>query len=354
MKVLGYFLCLLFTSTAYSQGDSSRVSINVNAFADGYYAHSPNRTERGALYPFLYNYNRNKNVHINHTWIKLSLASNKIRSNLALQGGTYVQDNYANEPGWAKLIWEANVGFALNSRKTVWLDAGIIPSHLGFESAGTLTNWTLSRSLIAENSPYYLTGAKLTWIPTANWELALLGFNGWQRIYESGRVIPVAGWQIKHQRERALINWSTFLGNIQVGDSTQFRFFNNVYYQVKLTPKFSLIADVDIGVQKVSSYKSWWGAALLARYELNEKLAVASRAEYYSDEAGLVINSSGFATHSFSLNVDYKPLPAMLIRAEFRRLVGQQSLANNQPGNGAVNLFTLAALAQVNFYKSGK
>ncbi|MBX2915826.1 MAG: porin [Cyclobacteriaceae bacterium] len=354
MKVLLYFFCLLMPLTAYAQRDSSQVAVTVDAFADGYFVYSPKRTEKEILYPFLYNYNRNRSLKINHTWIKLTVQSARVRANLALQAGTYVQDNYASEPDWAKPLLEANLGLAINKYKTLWLDVGIIPSHIGFEGAGTLTNYTLTRSLIAENSPYYLNGAKLTWAPSPKWELALLGFNGWQRIYESGRILPAGGWQIKHQQRRSSINWSTFVGAVQVESSTMIRFFNNVYYQVKLTSDFSLIADVDFGVQKVSNIKNWWGAALLARYAINEKFSAACRAEYYTDKHGLVIGSPDFTTYSFSVNADYNPIHSMKIRAEFRRFVGQQSLTISKPDASTASYFSLSVLAQVNVYKSDK
>jgi hypothetical protein len=36
-----------------------------------------------------------------------------------------------------------------------------MPSHIGFESVISADCWTLTRSLLAENSPYYETGMRL-------------------------------------------------------------------------------------------------------------------------------------------------------------------------------------------------
>ena len=47
--------------------------------------------------------------------------------------------------------------FRLNQR----IEAGVLPSYIGFETATAATNLTVSRSLLAENSPYYMTGIKL-------------------------------------------------------------------------------------------------------------------------------------------------------------------------------------------------
>ena len=50
------------------------------------------------------------------------------------------------------------------------------------QSAISIDNCTLTRSLLAENLPYFLTGAKLTINPTDKWEIAGLKVNGWQPI----------------------------------------------------------------------------------------------------------------------------------------------------------------------------
>jgi len=59
---------------------------------------------------------------------------------------------------------------------------GIFPSHISFESVVSVDNYTLSRSLSAENSACFLTDAKLTYNPMENFEVRALALNGWQRI----------------------------------------------------------------------------------------------------------------------------------------------------------------------------
>ena len=85
-----------------------------------------------------------------------------MRANLALMAGTYAQDNLSAEQDALKLINEANVGFKISKTKNIWIDAGIMPSHIGWESAIGKDNMNLTRSLAAENSPYFETGAKIS------------------------------------------------------------------------------------------------------------------------------------------------------------------------------------------------
>nr|WP_290930803.1 outer membrane beta-barrel protein [Haliscomenobacter sp.] len=58
-----------------------------------------------------------------------------------------------------------------------------MPSHIGFESAIGKDCWNLSRSILAENSPYYETGVRLS-LNSANgkWYAAAMLLNGWQRM----------------------------------------------------------------------------------------------------------------------------------------------------------------------------
>lgn len=72
--------------------------------------------------------------------------------------------NYVAEPGILKNIYEANIGVKLSRKYDLWLDVGIIPSHIGSESAVSKDCYTLTRSIAAENSPYFETRAKLTYI----------------------------------------------------------------------------------------------------------------------------------------------------------------------------------------------
>ncbi len=114
--------------------------------------------------------------------VHVGYAKQRMRAALGLMAGTYPQANLIAEPELLRNIFEARVGLKLSKRKELWLDAGVFPSHIGLESAIGIDNWTLTRSVIAENSPYYLSGARLTWTLSKKLELAALMMNGWQRI----------------------------------------------------------------------------------------------------------------------------------------------------------------------------
>jgi hypothetical protein len=185
----------------------------------------------------------------------------------------------------------------------------------------------LTRSLVAENSPYYLAGSKLTWQPNPQWELAALVVNGWQRIRRvSGSSLPSFGTQVAYTfNEKARLNWSTFIGTDDPDEIRWMRYFNNVYGQFQLTEKFGLIAGVDVGLQQTakgrSAYDVWFGTALIARYAFSKQWAMALRGEYYADPEEVIIATEaakGFKTAGFSANIDYHLHRNVLCRLETR------------------------------------
>jgi hypothetical protein len=132
---------------------------------------------------FVYSHNRTNEVNINLALLKAAYETTNTRANLALGVGTYMNANYGAEPGVLKNIYEANAGIRISKKHNLWIDAGIFSSHLGFESAIGKDNWTVTRSIFADNSPYFETGAKISYT-SASGKLFLSGLilNGWQRI----------------------------------------------------------------------------------------------------------------------------------------------------------------------------
>jgi hypothetical protein len=148
-----------------------------------YYQYDFNKPSDNTRPEFVYSHNRHNEFNVNLVYLKGSYTAERVRANLALAAGTYVNANYAAEPGVLKNMYEANVGIKLSKKKNLWLDAGIFGSHIGFESAVSKDCWTLTRSMVADNSPYYEAGAKLTYTSdNGKWLFSALALNGWQRI----------------------------------------------------------------------------------------------------------------------------------------------------------------------------
>lgn len=334
-------------------------TLRISGFADVFYAFDFGHPPGPERQPFLFNHNRQNEWNINQAIIRLELEHPKYRANLALQTGTYAQDNYAAEPEILRHIFEGNIGISLSGSKYLWLDAGVFPSHIGFESAVSTDNWTLTRSLLAENSPYFETGVRLTYQPDSRWEFAGLLLNGWQRIQrQAGNSLPAFGTQIRFRpNDRLTLNWSSFTGSDDPDENRRIRHFHNFYAQFQCSERIGLIAGFDLGAQqrrKNSSVHDFWlSPVLIGQYVWNARWKTAVRAEYYQDRSGIMIptdTENGFATAGMSINVDYSPAPPILCRMEVRYLGSQDEIFQTREGLADRHLLVAASMA-VRFVK---
>jgi hypothetical protein len=234
---------------------------------------------------------------------------------------------------------------------------GIFGSHIGFESAISIDNWTLTRSILAEHSPYFETGAKLTFTPSDKWEIAGMILNGWQRIQRlAGNSMASFGSQVKFTpKEHLLINWSTFIGTDDPDSTRRMRFFNNFYGQFQLTENIGLIAGFDLGFQQrekdSEEYDIWLSPVIIGQFAFHQNWKVAIRGEYYQDQNGIKIPTetlNGFRTTGLSLNVDYSPIRNFTCRIEARWLKSKDEIFE-RPGSLSNQDFFLGSSIAIKF-----
>ena len=121
--------------SAQETPETDAPKVTFSGSAEIFYSYDFNQPENHIRQPFLYSYNRHNEFNLNLGLVKANYSSENVRANLALMGGTYAQDNLSAEQDALKLINEANVGFKISKTKNIWIDAGIMPSHIGWESA---------------------------------------------------------------------------------------------------------------------------------------------------------------------------------------------------------------------------
>lgn len=329
-------------------------TVSFNSFVDVYYAYDFNTPQNNIRQPFEFNHNRHNEFAINLALLSVNLEHQKYRGNFGIQAGTYANDNYSSEPLTIKNIFEANVGVSLNKKNTIWLDAGIFGSHLGFESAISIDNPTHTRSLVAESSPYFLSGAKFTFEPNHSWTISGTICNGWQRIKRiPGNSIPGFGTQIVyHPSKKMNLNWSTFGGSEDPDSVRRMFYFNNVYAQLHVSNKFYLITGFDFGYKQTalhsSDYNMWLGTVAILQYRINDKWAAAIRGEYFDDKHEIIIatgSPNGFKTSGASLNFDYSPTSRLACRLEGRWFNSKDRIFIQNGYSYYDNVFVVGSLA---------
>ncbi|MES2704353.1 MAG: porin [Bacteroidota bacterium] len=335
-------LLLLGGLTAAAQTDTAVApgSFSFSGYVEAYYAYDFNKPADNVR-PYVYSHNRHNEITANLAFLKATYTTARARANVTLAAGTYMNANYAAEPGVLKNIYEANAGIRLSKKHELWLDAGVLPSHIGFESAYSPASFTLTRSMLVDNAPYYEGGARLSYTTASSkWYLAVLALNGWQRIQRPpGNSSFCGGTQVTFTpSQRISLNYSTFYGNDKPDSLRRTRFFHNVYCTSNLSSRLSVILGWDQGVEEsgISSELHFWqGAAAILRYKASADLAIAARAEYFRDENGVIVvtgSPNGFTTFGYSANIDYTIKKDILCRIEGKLLSSEDRVFQDRSG----------------------
>ncbi len=327
-------VALLFVATeGFAQTDSTTSSLTFSGYIETYYIYDFGKPSNHIRPAFVYSHNRHNEVNLNLGFVKAAYQKENLRANLALMAGTYTNANLAAEPGVLKNIFEANAGAKISKKKNIWVDAGIFASHIGFESAISQDCWSLTRSILADNSPYFETGAKISYTTDNDkWFISGLFLNGWQRIQRvDGNNTPAFGHQLTFKpNSKITLNSSSFIGNDKPDSIKQMRYFHNFYGSFQLTNKLALTTGFDIGAEQKakgsSTYNTWYSPILILKISRNAKNNIALRAEYYSDKNGVIISTgtpNGFQTWGYSLNYDYLIRENVMWRMEARGFSGK-------------------------------
>lgn len=320
--------------------------VSIEGYIDTYYAYDFNKP-KDSNRPYAVSMNRHNEVTINLAYIALKYSSSRLRARLVPGYGTYINANYANEPGTIKNILEANGGVKLSSTKNIWIDVGVFGSPYTNESAISKDHLAYTRSFAPEFVPYYLAGIKLS-LPLSNKvSLYLYALNGWQQIADqnSGKSV---GTQLEYRpTDNLLLDWNAYAGtDLFVADSTNgSRFFTDLFF-IYSKGKWSATGCVYGGIHDHEGERATWGQAnLIGRYSVTEKVSVSGRVEYFSDGQGAqvvpITNVKGFSCYSSSVGVNLKFAENILIRFEGRTYFSEKKIfeRDNEPVKNS-NLFT--------------
>jgi hypothetical protein len=363
IHILALGVWLLAPTTGRAQtGADTTIRVTFGGFVDGYYAYDfgrPRTLDRsfasGAT--FTTQPARHNEFNINLAYVEADLSGSRLRGRLALQAGTSVQSNYAAEPAngsisgpsLARAIQEAFAGYQV--MPTLWVDAGIFYSHLGMESWASKDNPTYTRSLVAEYSPYYSSGARLVWQATPRLAARVDVVNGWQNISETNTdkgaglrldFVPVSA---------ATVSYYNFVNPEVGGRLRMFQGLGAKYVGGSTT----LLGEIDVGSlgapSEGGSASRWWGFTAVARRQMTSRFAVVGRVERYDDENQVNIAtglSDPFKGNGVSLGVDVTPHPRFIWRTEWRGFFAEDAIfpdgadAPRKNDGFVVTAFTLA------------
>ncbi len=340
LKYILFTFFVLQVTILVAQNDSTK-KLTFSGYGELYYGYDFSKPQNHEKQIFIYNHKRHNELNANLIMAKANYSDKNVRANLGLMAGNYAQYNLSTEPHWAQFIYEANIGVKLSNKHSIWLDAGILPSHIGFESAISADCWTLTRSILAETSPYFETGIKIGYTnKKEKLNLSFIVLNGWQRIQKPDYIQkPSFGLQANYKpNEKLTLNYSNFIGSDKPDSVKSVRHFHNFYLQYEPTKKFGVILGFDIGSDKynISNYGIWYSPVLILRQIINTKTRVAVRGEYYNDKEQIIISTgsaNGFQTFGVSSNLDYDITNKIRVRFECKMYRSKYPIFQNKSTN---------------------
>lgn len=328
MRLLSLIFFFLFLFGDVLAQPVLKDSLVIQLFAEVYASSIPNKPFNKERPGFFYNYTKANNAGINLALARMHYRVNRFRTNIGLMAGDYPTANLSGEKSIARYIYELNAGYKLSKKEELWLDVGVLPSHIGIESAIGKDNWTATRSIVADNSPYYETGIRVSYKPNEHLYFAMLTLNGWQRITAPIEQLGANwGMQISWSPNASVtINSSSFIGKVPAGPGMATRIYSDLFSTIAFSQKAALTLGWDIGLQAATADTlktvSWNSFVGLFRYQLKPgKLSAALRYERFVDDNNILFSLSSnrlaaFNTHHASINVDWQPVKTLLLRAE--------------------------------------
>jgi hypothetical protein len=351
MQTKLFILVFLFVSIkARSQDSLSKKNFEMSAHGEIYYSYSFNKPNNHEHTPLYYNYKRANEVNVNLAFVSFRYNNNIVRANASFMVGTYPEYNTTIEQDLLRHVYEANAGFRLSKSKEIWIDAGVMPSHIGFESAYGKDCYTLTRSLVADNSPYYEAGAKLSYFSNnKRFKIAAMVLNGWQRIAKKEyNNTPAWGTRLSYSfSKNHLFYWNTYVGNEGTDTARAWRYYSNFYLESSFSERVKTIIGVDIGIQETlfepTKLNHLFAPVAIVKYSCSKKLDIAGRAEYYHDPSESFANSGtkkGIHSLGFSSNLDVHISSHILYRIEAKWLHDKNAIfyRNNREVNDNVIL----------------
>jgi Putative beta-barrel porin-2, OmpL-like. bbp2 len=301
-------------------------TVQLHGWVDVFYALNSNRPADGTSFlPGTGTTARRANeLNLNAAAVDVSLEPRPVGFHLTLALGSGLEVVHSAEPKGSAIgpdvwrnVYQASVSYTAPIGNGLLFEAGIFPSHIGFETFFSKDDWNYTRGWMGEFSPYYQAGLKIAYSFDAHWSAQLHLLNGWQTIGDNNRAKAV-GTQIAWTNDRVTLGLNTFAGPELPGDDSHWRLFADSTAVVKATSWLSLGATADVGWQdRTEGAAVWHAAGLYARIALGERAALALRAEYYDDVDGF-FSGAAQVLRDGTVTLEVRPADHLIVKLEAR------------------------------------
>ena len=309
-----------------ARADEPAKPITVHGFIDGYYAWNANdpASHENFVPGTGSTAKRADEFNLNLAAVEIVRDAQPVGFHLSLVAGNGSDVIHAGEPrdgaigpNVYRYIYQASILYKASDRLT--FEAGIFPSHIGFEGFFSKDNWSYTRGWLAEFSPYYQTGIHAAYQFSAHWSGDVHLLNGWQIIGDNNDA-KALGVKIAYTSDRLSASLNTFDGPELPNDNRDWRHFGDLIATFKATPSLSIGGSLDRGRQELPGDRAanWLGVAGYGRYALGKQRALAVRVERFADPGNGISGTPQTLTEA-TVTYEYKPAGNLILKFEGRR-----------------------------------
>ena len=306
-------------------------TFSITGYIDAYYAYYSDSVGAGNFQKLPSTSPRSNSPSLNTAQLSFLYNADKIRGTAVFHFGDIAAATWAPAP--YNNLMEAHVGVKIYSK--LWVDAGFFRTHFGTEFLLPVENMTSSVSVGTYYEPYYESGLRLNFDPTAKLEINLFLLNGYGMFVDNNNKKSF-GMGVTYAISGDLgIGYTNYIGDDTPPTVTtnhlrvhQNAFLNYQHNKVKLQVGGDFCMQQNSDISTESKTANMYSGLATFRYQALKKFAVYVRGEVFEDPNGYmstiftdaVGNKTGYKLWGVTAGVEYKPTDESYIKLEGRRL----------------------------------
>jgi hypothetical protein len=321
---------LLFTGNLFAdQKDSA--TIKLSGYIDTYYAYYTDSVGPGNYQKFPSVDPRSNSFGLDHAMISAQYDGSKYRG--------IVTAHYGDIPRsiWSPTfngIMEAHAGVKIAS--DLWLDAGFFRTHTGAEGLLPKENFASCISISTFYEPYYESGARLDYHPSAKFTVDFYVLNGYNMYEDNNNKKSVGLYACYAFNDNTNIGYTNYIGDdtpLAADTISHLRIYQNIFanYQIgklKMQMGFDFFLQQNSNIVEQNKTVSTFSGVLNLKYYFNDRFSIYTRGEIFNDPQGFVSTVfpdstgllTGYKLWGNTTGIEYKPTENSYIRLEGRKL----------------------------------
>jgi len=299
---------------------------------------------------------RHNEVAVNLLAVGARLEHAKLTGSFVLHAGSSVDALHASTPPAVRgnvEVWKhiqlANVGWKMGD---LHVEAGIMPSLVGREGFISTENWNYSRAMIADATPYYLTGVRANYRVAPTFLVTATVFNGWDAHGDRNKQKSGQLRFLWEPSDKLSVANAFLAGAEQVpieGQSTSYRIYDDLVVTYRVHARIQLAIQGTFGTDRnlnvddlrkpdnkaVQPNPRYYGVALWGRWQFAETTYIALRGEGLDDRYGVLTAAGARNRIEFgpipgqrmlagTITLGWQPHPRFLARVEAMHRVADQ------------------------------